>query len=363
MPSKSSRANPLLDISGRGASSNATSRFDRLKTEIDLSDFGFADDDDVSRPTTVFMPDASRTILAENSSPDIPFRFSINPYRGCEHGCAYCYARPTHEYLGLSAGLDFETKIFVKECAPELLREKLMSRSWQPQQIVMSGVTDCYQPVERRFELTRRCLETFAEFRNPVAIITKNSLVMRDLDILKDLASDGCALVFLSITTLDPTLARALEPRTSAPSARLRAIEALAAADVPVGVNIAPVIPGLTDHEMPAILKAAANAGAKFAGYTPLRLPLSTLPIFTEWLEREQPSRKDKILAAIRDIRGGLLNDANFGSRMRGSGARADQIGATFDLFCRRHHLNRGEVQLSTANFRRPGSQLDLFDV
>jgi DNA repair photolyase len=352
---------PLIDHRGRGAQSNETGRFHRNKTESDFSDYGFLEEDETSLLRTEFLKDSSRTIITENKSPDIPFRYSLNAYRGCEHGCAYCYARPTHEYLGLSAGLDFESRIFVKESAPELLREKLMSKSWVPDSITMSGVTDCYQPAERKFELTRRCLQVFAEFLNPVAMITKNQLILRDIDLLQELAKYDCAVVFISVTTLDTDLARTLEPRTSSPAARLRTIEALARAGVPVGVNIAPVIPGLTDHEMPLILKAASEAGAKSAGYTPLRLPLSVNPIFQEWLEANRPERKERVLSAIRSIRGGELNSSEFGSRMRGSGAQAENMRTMFHLFKRKYRLDQSKFKLSTEHFRRPGDQLSLF--
>src|SRR5262249_9850748 len=233
---------------------------------------------------TQFFRDESRVILASNNSPDIPFTYSLNPYRGCEHGCVYCYARLTHEYLSLSPGLDFETKILVKEDAPELLRKTLSSPKWVPQCVSISGVTDPYQPVERRLQLTRRCLQVFAAFRNPVAIVTKNALVTRDIDVLQELASVNAAAVFVSGTSLAPALARVMEPRTSTPAARLRAIQELAQAGVPVGVMTAPVIPGLTDHEVPAILRAAAEAGARGAGYVTLRLPGAVADLFEQWL-------------------------------------------------------------------------------
>ncbi|RYZ78787.1 MAG: PA0069 family radical SAM protein, partial [Proteobacteria bacterium] len=281
--------------------------------------------------------------------------------RGCEHGCAYCYARPTHEYLGYSAGLDFESKIFVKEKAPELLANALMKKSWQCEPIAMSGVTDCYQPLERVKQITRGCLEVLNKFKNPVYLITKNHLVLRDLDLLKEMASWNGAMVFLSITSLDPDLIRVLEPRTSHPVSRLKAIEELAKAGVHVGVNVAPVIPGLTDHEMPAILKAAADAGAVSAGYTPVRLPLAVSPLFEEWLEVHRPLKKEKVLGLIRDVRGGKLNDANFGSRMRGEGAVADSLNQMFRLYTRKFGLNEKKISLSCEHFHRPGDQL-IFD-
>lgn len=275
-----------------------------------------------------------------------------------------CYARPSHEYLGFSAGLDFESKIMVKETAPELLRQELCSARWKPTMLAMSGVTDCYQPAERQFGLTRKCLEVLAEFRNPVSIITKNYLVTRDIDLLSELASIDAAMVILSVTTLDPELARRMEPRTSAPRRRLEAIEALTKAGIPVGVMVAPVIPGLTDHEMPGILKAAAAAGARFAGVVPVRLPLAVAPLFSAWLERHYPDRKDKVLNRIRSLRGGKLNDSNFGSRMKGEGIFAKQISAMFELAKRKAGLDKPFPSLSTEHFRRPvesNGQLDLF--
>lgn len=342
------------NIKGRGASSNATNRFDSLKYEATPEDFDNYGEEEQPRLQTEVLKDTSRTILTENKSPDVGFRFSVNAYRGCEHGCAYCYARPTHEYLGLSAGLDFESKIFVKEQAPELLREALDKKSWEPETIAMSGVTDCYQPLERKMELTKRCLEVLLEYRNPVALITKNQLVLRDLEIFKEMAKYDGIMVMLSITSLDAELARHLEPRTSHPQARLHAVETLAKAGIPVGVNVAPVIPGLTDHEMPAILKAASEAGALFAGYVPVRLPLSVAPLFEEWLEVHRPLKKEKVLSLIRDMRGGKLNDANFVSRMQGQGAIADNLEKMFDLYVRKYGLNQKRIRLSTEHFRRP---------
>jgi DNA repair photolyase len=265
-----------------------------------------------------------------------------------------CYARPTHEWLGLSAGLDFETKIFVKEDAPDLLRRELLSPRWEPATIAMSGVTDAYQPAERKFQLTRRCLEVLAEFRNPVGIITKNHLVTRDADILGEMAGYGAATVNVSITSLDPALQRILEPRAATPERRLDAIAKLTAAGVPVGVMVAPVIPGLTDHELPAILKAAAEAGARSAGFVPLRLPHGLGALFSDWLERHVPDRREKVLNRVREMRGGRLNDPNFVSRMRGSGEYIDQLRALFHVTCAKVGLNRERSVLSTASFRRP---------
>jgi DNA repair photolyase len=311
---------------------------------------------------TVFLRDETRSIINYNDSPDVGFNASINPYRGCEHGCIYCFARPNHEYLGFSAGLDFETRILVKQDAPELLRRELASPRWEPQVIAISGVTDSYQPIERRLQLTRRCLEVLVEFRNPVVIITKNELVTRDIDLLSELARFEGVLVFVSVTSLDADLARELEPRASQPARRLAAIESLAAAKIPVGSLIAPVIPGLTDHEMPGIIAAVAKAGAVAASYVPLRLPYGVAPLFEEWLKLHRPLQKEKILSRIREIRGGKLNDPNFRTRMQGSGAYADHISELFEVSCRKHRLNAGRPMLSAKSFRRPGpAQLGLF--
>jgi DNA repair photolyase len=344
-------------LKGRGAASNPANRFESIsyiRTDWDSSDD--------PQPQTLFLKDTTRSIINYNDSPDVGFDASINPYRGCEHGCIYCFARPNHEYLGFSAGIDFETKILVKDDAPELLRRELSSKSWKPQVIAISGVTDAYQPIERHLQVTRRCLEVLAEFRNPVVIITKNELVTRDIDLLKELARVDAALVLVSVTSLDNELARELEPRASQPQRRLLAIKQLAEAGILVGSLVAPVIPGLTDHEMPAIVSAIAEAGAKIASYVPLRLPYGVAPLFEEWLTIHRPLQKEKILGRIREIRGGRMNDPNFGSRMQGQGAYAQQIAELFAVCCRKAGLNTVRPKLSAASFRHPGSpQLSLF--
>ncbi|HYX24920.1 MAG TPA: PA0069 family radical SAM protein [Thermoanaerobaculia bacterium] len=342
---------------GRGAALNPTNRFETLAVERDPEVPG------PERIGTELLRDTSRSVITRNDSPDVGFEASINPYRGCEHGCIYCYARPTHEYLGFSAGLDFETRILVKEDAAALLRRELASPRWVPQALAMSGVTDPYQPVERKLEITRRCLAVLAEFRNPVGIITKSELVTRDLDYLQALNEHQAVSVNLSITTLDGELARRMEPRASHPRERLKAVERLAAAGIPVGVMVAPIVPALTDHETAKILEAAANAGATSAGYVVMRLPGAVAGLFEEWLERNFPERKEKVLNRVRDLRGGRLNDPRFGSRMRGEGIYAEQIRATFETFQRRYGLDRPRPELSTAAFRRPGQveQLGLF--
>ena len=346
---------------------NPPNRFERLAIEWEPE--AFVDDDGQPLPVrTQFFRDDSQSIIAWNDSPDIPFRAGVSPYRGCEHGCAYCFARPSHEYLGFSAGLDFESKIMVKERAPELLRQALSKKSWEPQVVAMSGVTDVYQPIERRLGLTRACLAVFAEFRNPVAIITKNHLVTRDLDLLRELAKFRAVSVAISLTTLDADLAKVLEPRASTPRRRLAAIEELAAAGVPVRVLTAPIIPGLNDHEIPALLEAAARAGAIGASYTILRLPWAVAPLFEAWLDRHAPGHKDKVLGRLRELRGGKLYNAEFGKRMSGEGPLAEQIRALFFLAKRKAGLGGNTIgmnmttdELSTAAFRVPTDQLSLF--
>lgn len=287
-----------------------------------------------------YISDYSKSIVSENNSPDVPFRFSLNPYRGCIHSCSYCYARPSHEYIGFNAGLDFETKIVVKHDAPSLFRAFLAKDSWKPEPITFSGVTDCFQPAERQFRLTRQCLEVALECRQPVSIVTKNALVLRDLEILTRLAADRLVHVFVSVTTLDAQLARGMEPRTSIPSARLRAIQMLANADVPVGVMVAPVIPGLNDMEVPAILEAAKDAGAMAASYVLLRLPLTVEPVFREWLERTQPLKAKRVLGRIRETRDGKLNNSTWGDRMVGTGEIAEQVQKMFRLFKQKYELD-----------------------
>src|SRR5215203_4074991 len=349
---------------GRGAHVEPPNRFTQLHIERDLDALDEEELAALEYPATQYITERSGSIVSENHSADIPFRYSVNPYRGCSHGCAYCYARPTHEYLGLSAGLDFESKILVKEDAPKLLRKELSSPRWEPRVLSLSGVTDPYQPVERRLGITRRCLEVLAEFRNPVAIVTKNYLVTRDVDLLSELARYDAAAVAVSITTLDDRLRRVMEPRTSRPARRLAAIEKLAAIGIPVGVMTAPVIPGLNDHELPALLSAAAEAGATFAASAPVRLPYAVRPIFEDWLERHYPERKEKVLNRIRSMRGGELNDARFGSRMRGEGLFARHIAQLFSISCRRAGIGQGRFpRLSTATFCRDGAmQPNLFE-
>jgi len=345
-------------LRGRGSATNPKNRFESIERVIELPE----DSDEISSPQTQFLPDSSKSLIAYNDSPDVGFDASINPYRGCEHGCVYCYARPTHEYLGFSAGLDFETKIMVKNDAAELLRKELSSPRWRPQLVALSGNTDCYQPVEKQKQLTRRCLEVFLQFRNPVVIVTKNHLVTRDIDILSELARFDCIGVTLSLTTLDHKLSSLMEPRASRPARRLDAIKRLADAGIPVGYLQAPMIPGLTDSEAPAIAMAAAKAGATFSGYVALRLPFAVKELFEQWLAQHYPQKKEKILNRVREIRGGKLNDPNFKSRMRGEGIYAEQMTKLFELGRKKSGITERWPKLTTEHFRRPGKdQLSLF--
>jgi len=345
-------------IRGRGSSDNPANRFEDRYIDYDLNE----ETGQKPSPDTKYYRDDTRKIIAHNDSPDIPFDSSINPYRGCEHGCIYCYARPTHEFLGFSPGLDFESRIVVKYDAPQLLREQLSSPKWVPQTLVMSGVTDPYQPVERELEITRGCLKVLAEFLNPVGIITKNHLVTRDIDYLRELAEYNAVRVNLSITTLDRDLARKMEPRTSQPYRRLEAIEKLSESGIPVGVMVAPIIPGLTDHECVNILEAAAEAGATNAGYTIIRLPFAVKHLFEDWLEQHFPDRKNKILNRLKDMRDGKLNDPRFGHRMKGHGSFAEQISDQFALQVKKLGLNKNKISMSKEHFRPGGgSQLKLF--
>jgi len=350
-------------IHGRGASWSPANRFEKL--HVDVTDTDVVDPvaamEERPRRETQFFRDQTKTIIAHNQSPDVGFESSINPYRGCEHGCIYCFARPTHEYLGFSAGLDFESRIMVKEEAPRLLEAELSSPKWKPQLLMMSGVTDCYQPAERKFQLTRRCLEVLAKFRNPVGILTKNRLVTRDIDILSELARHRAVAVNLSVTSLDPELQRILEPRTSTPAARLDAVAQLRAAGIPTGVMVAPIIPGINDHEIQSVVEACARAGAQFAGYVLLRLPWAVAPLFEHWLDEHFPERKAKVMERIRDTRGGdKIYDARWRERQVGEGIFAKQIESMFEVSCRRAGFG-DRPKLSTAAFRRITPQLELF--
>lgn len=325
-----------------GSHIDPPNRFQKIHLELDPEQLSDDDDDVGGEPhrKIEYLEDDSQSIVSENRSPDIPFRYSVNPYRGCIHACSYCYARPTHEYLGMSAGLDFETKIVVKPRAEEYLRDFLGRPNYQPDSLVFSGVTDCYQPAERRFQLTRKCLELLYSCRHPVGLITKNALILRDLELLSEMAKESLVHVMISITTQDLELARLMEPRTSTPVARLRAVGALAECGVPVGVMVAPLIPGLNDHEVAGILQSASNAGASVAGYTLLRLPTTVQPVFEEWLRRTYPDRFDKVMGRLKQTRQGDITNPGFGDRMKGVGDAAERLRTLFHLFRRKYGLN-----------------------
>ncbi len=349
-------------IKGRGAVSNASGRFESRQRAA--FDDGWDYTPDESRPQTVVQADASRSILAYNESPDVPFDRSLNPYRGCEHGCVYCFARPTHAYLGLSPGLDFETRLFSKPHAATLLDNELSRPAYRCQPLALGVNTDAYQPIERKLGITRSVLEVLQRFRHPVSIITKSALVERDQDILREMAQDRLVSVSVSVTTLEAEMARKLEPRAAAPHRRLQTIRTLAAASIPVNVLVAPVIPVLTDPELDAILAAARDAGAQSAGYILLRLPLEVSKLFRQWLQAHYPLKAEHVMTRVRDTRGGKDYDSRFGERMRGSGAFADIIAQRFALACKKLDLKPREYALNCAAFRVPersGDQLDLF--
>lgn len=344
-----------LKIRGRGSSDNPINRFEGHYVD-------YQPDERPDYKTKLFKDD-TKNIISYNQSPDVPFDAGLNPYRGCEHGCVYCFARPFHEFLGFSSGLDFETKIMVKYDAPDLLRKTFLSPKWKPQVIAMSGITDVYQPIERKLLITRKCLEVFAEFRSPVGIITKNHLITRDIDYLQELTNYNCVSVYISITTLNKALGQKMEPRTSSPTRRLKAVEELAKAGIPVGVNIAPIIPGITDHEIPEILKACRDVGAQSAGFIILRLPFKVKDLFQEWLQQHFPDRKEKVLNRIRAMRNGNLSNSNFGDRMSGNGEYYNYIKQGFNIHSKRFGFNQKSSKLTTDFFRKPyGDQLGLFD-
>ncbi len=348
-------------LKGRGAAIRPDPRFDAFARVRE--DDGWWQEDEPA-PATTLLVDTAKSVISRNTSPDVPFAQSINPYRGCEHGCIYCFARPTHAYLGLSPGLDFETKISWKPDAPERLLEELARPGYACSPIALGINTDAYQPVERRLRLTRRLLEVLAACRHPVSIVTKSALVLRDLDLLTDMARDNLAHVMISVTSLDRELSRRLEPRAAAPERRLMTIEALAAAGVPVGALVAPVIPAVNDFELERILKAVADAGAGSAGYALIRLPLEVAPLFRDWLARHLPDRADHVMSLIRQMHGGRDYDSRFGTRMRGSGEFADLLARRFRLAARRLGLDGFEEPLDCGRFvapRRPSPQMDLF--
>jgi len=352
---------------GRGAVGNREGRFETRRIQAVDDGWDSGDEEDAPpRLATTVTPEKTRTILSRNDSPDVPFDRSINPYKGCEHGCVYCFARPTHSYLGLSPGLDFETKIFSKPEAARLLREELRRPGYRPEVIALGANTDPYQPAERDLEITRGILEALWEHRHPVGVVTKSSLVLRDLDLLAPMAKMNLAAVFLSITTLDRGLARTMEPRAAAPHRRLETIRALSEAGVPVGVLASPMIPGLNDQELERILEAAASAGARTAGYILLRLPHEVKEIFSEWLATHYPLRAGHVLSLVRQTHGGELYESEFGTRMKGSGPYAEILKRRFETACRRFGLTRrGGTPLDVSQFLvppRPGDQPGLFD-
>ncbi len=343
-------------LTGRGSALRLKNRFEKVELE---STFDQLEPDDVplvGKIKTEYFDDDSNSVVSENQSPDVDFRYSLNPYRGCVHGCSYCYARPTHEYLGLNAGIDFESKIFVKPQAAALFRKWLSRKKWadQVEPVMLSGVTDCYQPCERKLKLTRQCLEVAVEHGQPIRITTKNALVTRDIGLLESLAAKNLVVVTISVGTLDQSLVRVMEPRSSSPQARLNAIKQLSAAGVPVKALVAPIIPGLNDTEIPAVLSAVAEHGASHAGYVMLRLPLSVEPVFVDWLENHMPDAQEKILGRMRALRGGKLYDSDFRQRMKGSGIWAQQIEALFKLHLKKSGLKSGTPQLDCGRFSVP---------
>jgi DNA repair photolyase len=348
-------------LRGRGALSNASSRYDR-ETRV-LVDDGWQGEEELPALKTEVMRDTSRTIITRNNSPDISFSQSINPYKGCEHGCIYCFARPTHAYLGLSPGADFESRLFAKPNAAELLVKELSAPGYVPKVIAMGTNTDPYQPTEKRMRITRSILEVLRDFNHPVGIVTKSSLILRDLDILGPMAEQGLAKVALSVTTLDRHLARSMEPRASTPAKRLEAIRVLNEAGVPAGVMFAPVIPALNDEELEAVLAAAKDVGAVSAGYVLLRLPLEIKDLFREWLETNVPGRARHVMSLVRQMRGGKDYDSNWHTRMKGTGPYAELIARRFHMAVKRLGLNRGQHTLVLNRFKRPphlGEQLAL---
>jgi DNA repair photolyase len=360
---KTTRGDAGGPTKGRGAPSNLEGRYESVRREA--IDDGWGRDDEALPPLrTEVTPETAKSIIARNDSPDIPFDQSINPYRGCEHGCVYCYARPTHAYLGLSPGLDFETRIFAKTNAAALLRKELAAPGYRPSAIALGANTDPYQPAERELRVTRSILEVLAECEHPFTIVTKNALVERDIDLVAPMAAKHMAHAYVSVTNLDADLARKLEPRASAPYRRLEAIRRLAGAGIPVGVIVAPVIPFVTDRHMEEILERASEAGATSAGYVVLRLPLEVAPLFKEWLATHYPLKADHVLSLVRQTRGGKDYESGFGIRQTGTGSFAELIGKRFDLACQRLGLNRRDREpLDTTRFRPPrsGPQLALF--
>ncbi|HUN93210.1 MAG TPA: PA0069 family radical SAM protein [Burkholderiaceae bacterium] len=355
---------PIRPIKGRGASTNEGSRFDAWRREADPEAGTDPDIDEERRPATTVTEERARSIISRNDSPDIPFEHSINPYRGCEHGCVYCYARPTHAYLGLSPGLDFETRLYAKPNAAAVLEDELRRPGYVPKWIALGANTDPYQPIERRLQITRAVLRVLSEFNHPVGITTKSALCERDIDILAPMAAKGLARVLVSVGTLDAEIARRMEPRASSPTRRIEAIGRLAAAGIPAGVIVAPIIPALTDPDLERVLEAARGAGAATASYTVLRLPLEVRDLFVQWLEQRFPLRARHVMSLVQQMRDGRDNDPAFGRRMRGTGIFAELVRRRFEVARGRLGFDRAGPRLDSSQFRIPGpgdAQLSLF--
>lgn len=348
-------------IRGRGSSLKVANRFETIELVDDFAQLDSEDQRTVQsqKLKTIYLNDQSETIVSTNQSSDVDFNFSLNPYRGCVHGCSYCYARPSHEFLGFNAGIDFESRIVVKRNAPELFRKWLGRPKWQSavEPIMLSGVTDCYQPCEKQFELTRKCLEVALDARQPIRITTKNSLIRRDLDLLGAMARRNLICVTLSVDSLDQSLIRVMEPRSSSPESRVETIRLLAEVGVPVKVLVAPIIPGINDEEIPTILSRVASAGAKYAGFVVLRLPLTVEPVFLDWLQEHFPDRYEKVVGRVKSISGGdQMYDSTPGRRMKGQGIWAEQIANLFRVYCAQHGLESGIPNLNSGDFRGPGT-------
>jgi DNA repair photolyase len=364
MPLKTVTGAAPQPYKGRGAGRNPEGRFETLRRDRFEDGWDVPPAEDPARPQTIVTPEQAKSIITRNDSPDVPFTYSINPYRGCEHGCVYCYARPSHAYLELSPGLDFETRLFAKVNAADRLREELARPGHKVEPIAIGVNTDCYQPIEREWKITRQVLEVLAECGHPCTIVTKNALVTRDLDVLSAMARKNLVRVFVTVTTLDAELARRMEPRASAPHSRLEAIRRLSSAGVPVGAMVAPVIPFLTDSGVESVLEAVAGAGAESAAYVLMRLPWELKELFKDWLETHYPLKAAHVMSRVRDMRGGKENDPRFGSRMRGEGLLADLLRNRFEIACERLALNRERrLPLDCRRFTPPrsGPQLDLF--
>jgi len=352
-----------IPIRGRGARSNASGRYESQAREA-FDDGWTLEDPEPTQLETTVSPEKARVIITRNDSPDVGFAASINPYRGCEHGCIYCYARPAHAYMGLSPGLDFESKLFFKPHAARLLEAELSHPRYRPELIHIGGNTDPYQPQERKLRVTRGVIEVLVRFRNPFSVITKSALILRDLDLLTEAAAEGLTRVAISVTSLDRRLARSMEPRAATPEKRIDAVRRLTAAGVPVTVMFAPCIPGLNDHELEAVLERAAEAGASGAGYVALRLPMEIKDLFREWLETDHPDRARRVMSLIRQMRGGKDYDAQWGSRMKGAGPIGELMATRFKAAQKRYGLDRGWGPLDAGKFRvppKPGGQMDLF--